>query len=225
MLLVLQNEERRNHLAERLLKNNPPVRTMAWLTTFTEITTPLGAIWIQPADYMEIVRDTAWESPPRAHRCISSRPGAGGDGGSGVTEAAVTGGGIIFNPRTGAYRRRKEPGRPIFNEMLSAIERGEAEGIVAWHPDRLARNSVDGGRLIYLLDRRILKDLKFASFAFENTSQGKLMLSVLLGFSKYYVDSLAENVKRGNRAKVERGWRGVARADVSILPNPSSGYG
>ena len=101
----------------------------------------------------------------------------------------------------------KEPGRPIFNEMLAAIEQGVAEGIVAWHPDRLARNSVDGGRLIYLLDRKILKDLKFASFAFENTSQGKLMLSVLLGFSKYYVDSLSENVKRGNRAKVERGWR------------------
>jgi DNA invertase Pin-like site-specific DNA recombinase len=42
----------------------------------------------------------------------------------------------------------KEPGRPIFNEMLSRIERGEANGILAWHPDRLARNSVDGGRII-----------------------------------------------------------------------------
>ena len=122
----------------------------------------------------------------------------------------------------------KEPGRPIFNEMLSAIERGEAEGIVAWHPDRLARNSVDGGRLIYLLDRKILKDLKFASFAFENTSQGKLMLSVLLGFSKYYVDSLSENVKRGNRTKVEGGWR-PGKAPVgyrnckdtkTIIPDP-----
>jgi len=122
----------------------------------------------------------------------------------------------------------KEPGRPIFNELLSAIERGEAEGIAAWHPDRLARNSVDGSRLIYLLDRKILKDLKFASFAFENTSQGKLMLSVLLGFSKYYVDSLAENVKRGNRTKVEGGWR-PGKAPVgyrncketkTILPDP-----
>lgn len=101
----------------------------------------------------------------------------------------------------------KEPGRPVFNEMMAAIERGEADGIVSWHPDRLARNSVDGGRLIYLLDRKILKDLKFASFAFENTSQGKLMLSVLFGFSKYYVDSLSENVKRGNRTKLELGWR------------------
>ena len=46
----------------------------------------------------------------------------------------------------------KEPGRPIFNEMLSRIEKNEAEGILAWHPDRLARNSVDGGKIIWLLD-------------------------------------------------------------------------
>ena len=46
----------------------------------------------------------------------------------------------------------KKPGRPIFNEMLSRIEKGEAEGILAWHPDRLARNSVDGGKIIWLLD-------------------------------------------------------------------------
>lgn len=101
----------------------------------------------------------------------------------------------------------KVPGRPVFDNMLAAIERGEAEGIITWHPDRLARNSVDGGRIIYLLDRQVLKDLKFANFAFENTSQGKLMLSVLFGFSKYYVDNLSENVKRGMRAKLELGWQ------------------
>jgi len=33
----------------------------------------------------------------------------------------------------------KEPGREIFNEMLSLIEKGEAGGIISWHPDRLAR--------------------------------------------------------------------------------------
>lgn len=101
----------------------------------------------------------------------------------------------------------KEPGRPVFDAMIDAIERGEADGIISWHPDRLARNSVDGGRIIFLLDRRTLKDLKFASFSFENNSQGKLMLSVLFGFSKYHVDNLSENVKRGNRAKIELGWR------------------
>ena len=105
----------------------------------------------------------------------------------------------------------KTPGRPIFETMLKRIEKGEAHGIIAWHPDRLARNSVDGGRLIYLLDQNLLKDLKFSTFSFENNPQGKFMLSIIFGYSKYYVDSLSENVKRGNRAKVERGWRpGIA---------------
>ena len=46
----------------------------------------------------------------------------------------------------------KVPGRPIFNEMIKQIESGEALGILAWHPDRLARNSIDGGQIIYLID-------------------------------------------------------------------------
>ena len=36
----------------------------------------------------------------------------------------------------------KEPGRDIFNEMVAGLEQGAAHGIVAWHPDRLARNSI-----------------------------------------------------------------------------------
>ena len=100
----------------------------------------------------------------------------------------------------------KAPGRPIFEEMLKRIEAGEAEGIITWHPDRLARNSIDGGRIIYLLDKGNLKDLRFATFTFENNSQGKFMLSIIFGYSKYYVDSLSENVRRGYRTKFENGW-------------------
>jgi site-specific DNA recombinase len=101
----------------------------------------------------------------------------------------------------------KSPGRPLFNQMLKRIEAGEAVGIIAWHPDRLARNSIDGGRIIYLLDTKKITDLRFATFTFENNPQGKFMLSIIFGYSKYYVDSLSENVRRGNRTKVENGWR------------------
>jgi DNA invertase Pin-like site-specific DNA recombinase len=101
----------------------------------------------------------------------------------------------------------KAPGRPRFNQMLSRIERGEAQGIVAWAPDRLARNSIDGGRVVYMLDCGSLRNLKFSTYTFENNSQGKFMLQIMFGQSKYYSDALSENVKRGNRTKVERGWR------------------
>src|SRR3989338_9006990 len=99
----------------------------------------------------------------------------------------------------------KEPGRPIFNEMLSEIEKREAEGILAWHPDRLARNSVDGGKIIYLVDTGKIKQLKFPTFWFENTPQGKFMLNIAFGQSKYFVDNLSENTKRGLRQKLRRG--------------------
>lgn len=113
----------------------------------------------------------------------------------------------------------KKPGRPIFDLMLTRIERGDAQGIIAWNPDRLARNALDGARIIDSLDRGRLKNLKFCTFSFENSPQGKLMLFTLFGFSKYYVDSLSENIKRGNRTKAERGWR-PSRPPIGYLHDP-----
>jgi len=99
----------------------------------------------------------------------------------------------------------KEPGRIIFNNMLDRVEKGEANGIISWHPDRLARNSVDGGRIIYLVDSGKIKFLCFPTFWFEATPQGKFMLNIAFGQSKYFVDNLSENTKRGLRQKLRRG--------------------
>jgi site-specific DNA recombinase len=99
----------------------------------------------------------------------------------------------------------KEPGREIFNEMIASIEEGKSQGILAWHPDRLARNSIDGGRIIYFIDTGKIISLKFPTFWFDPTPQGKFMLSIAFGQSKYYVDNLSENVKRGIRQKLRNG--------------------
>ena len=122
----------------------------------------------------------------------------------------------------------KQPGRTLFGEMLSRIDAGEADGILAWHPDRLARNSVDGGRVIYMLDTGKINSLKFPTFWFDNTPQGKFMLNISFGQSKYYVDNLSENVKRGIRQKLRKGiWPGKAPFGYNndlrhhtILPDP-----
>ena len=63
----------------------------------------------------------------------------------------------------------KEPGRKVFNELMSRIQIGEADGILSWHPDRLARNAVDAGQIIHLLDTGQLLDLKFPTLDFQTT--------------------------------------------------------
>ena len=108
-----------------------------------------------------------------------------------------------------------------FAEMLSLIERGKADGIISWHPDRLARNSVDGGKIIHFVDRGLIKSLKFPTFWFEATPQGLFMLNIAFGQSKYFVDNLRENVKRGLRQKIRNGvWPGWA--PVGYLNNPKT---
>ena len=99
----------------------------------------------------------------------------------------------------------KIPGRPVFNDLVKRVEKGEISGIVSWNPDRLARNSVDGGKIIYLLDLGKLESLKFPTHWFENTPQGRFMLSIAFGQAKYYVDNLSQNVQRGLRFKIKRG--------------------
>ena len=115
----------------------------------------------------------------------------------------------------------KMPGREKFAEVIKKLEKGHANGILAWHPDRLARNSMDGGKIVYLLDTGKLVDLKFPTFWFDNTPQGKFMLSIAFGQSKYYVDNLSENVKRGLRQKLRNGvW--TAKAPYGYLNNPKT---
>ena len=106
----------------------------------------------------------------------------------------------------------KKPGREVFNKMIEAIKKSdEPMRIMAWHPDRLARNSIDGGQIIYLIDTGLVVSLRFPTFWFEPTPQGLFMLQVAFGQSKYYSDNLSENVKRGKRQKLRRGeWPGLA---------------
>ncbi len=47
--------------------------------------------------------------------------------------------------------------------------------------------------------------LKFPTFRFESDPQGKFMLNIMFGQSKYDVDNLSENTKRGLCEKVRHG--------------------
>lgn len=97
--------------------------------------------------------------------------------------------------------------RPVFSEMIKRVQSGEAHGIIAWHPDRLSRNAIDAAQIIYLVDLGKLRDLKFCSYTFDNSPEGKMMLQIVMSQSKYTSDKLSTDVKRGLHNKAQAGWR------------------
>ena len=98
----------------------------------------------------------------------------------------------------------KGPGREVFNDMLRRIERGEANAILTWKLDRLARNFDDGGRIIGMLQRGVIQEIR----TFEKTylpSDNVLMIAVEFGMANQYIRDLSVNIRRGIREKIRRG--------------------
>jgi site-specific DNA recombinase len=97
--------------------------------------------------------------------------------------------------------------RDVFEDMLERIENGEADGIVAWHPNRLSRNAVDAGKIIQRLRNGSIKDLKFCSYPFDNSPIGVMMLQIALSQSEYESAAKSVDVKRGVLRKAKQGIR------------------
>ena len=104
-----------------------------------------------------------------------------------------------------AKSAKKPANRPLFNEMLERISRGEANCIVVWHPDRLSRNPVDAGRIVYLMDLGKLLQIVTPSQVFTNTPMDKFMVQLQMLQAKLENDNKGVNVKRGLKAKLEKG--------------------
>ena len=98
----------------------------------------------------------------------------------------------------------KKPGRPVFNEMLARIEKGEAQGIISWKLDRLARNPVDGGQISWFLQQGVIQHIKTHDRSFYPTDN-VLMTSVEFGMANQFILDLKTNTKRGLDAKAKRG--------------------
>lgn len=91
--------------------------------------------------------------------------------------------------------------REVFKELLEMLDNGEADGIIAWHPDRLSRNEVDASTITWRIRKGGIKDLKFASFSFENSPENIMMLQMTMSQSQYFSAKLSKDVKRGNERK------------------------
>jgi DNA invertase Pin-like site-specific DNA recombinase len=106
----------------------------------------------------------------------------------------------------------KDPGRPVFNEMMQRLYRGEAAGIICWKLDRLARNPVDGGSIIWAIKQHGIKVMTPAQ-SYAREDDNIILMYIEFGMAQKYVDDLSKNVKRGLKTKIENGWYpGIAPA-------------
>src|ERR1043166_7706759 len=99
----------------------------------------------------------------------------------------------------------KEPGRPIFSEMIQRLRNGEAAGILCWKLDRLARNPVDGASIIWAIKQQGIKVVT-QSQTFAHEDENTILMYIEFGMAQKYVDDLSKNVKRGLKTKSENGW-------------------
>jgi DNA invertase Pin-like site-specific DNA recombinase len=69
--------------------------------------------------------------------------------------------------------------RPVYNKLLLDIREGKFDGILVWHPDRLARNAGDLGAVVDLLDQKKLVEIRTHSQRFTNNPNEKFLLMIL----------------------------------------------
>ena len=116
----------------------------------------------------------------------------------------------------------KRPGRPGFAELLQRLENGDADGILCWHLDRLARNPIDGGQIMWAQGQRSIRVIATPDREYEGTPDDKMLMSIIFGMATKYSDDLAKNVMRGTREALQRGlWPGKYK--YGYMRDPETG--
>ena len=108
--------------------------------------------------------------------------------------------------------------RPVFTDMISRLYKGEADAILTWKLNRLARNPIEGGQISWMLQERIIQHVQTHStqhWPHDNV----LMMQFEFGMANQYSRDLSAVVKRGQRRKAERGWYPGTRLPIGYLFN------
>jgi site-specific DNA recombinase len=111
----------------------------------------------------------------------------------------------IVKKFTEAKSAKQPNNRPVFEDMLNRIEKGEADGMLCWQINRLSRNPVDSGKIAWLLQGEIIRSIQTIDKQYL-PQDNVLMFSVESGMANQFIIDLRKNTKRGLAGKIERGW-------------------
>lgn len=111
----------------------------------------------------------------------------------------------VIEPSYKESQSAKEPGRPKFNQLMERVLAGEAQGIICWKLDRLARNPIDGGSVIWAIKQNGI-EIVTPSQTFNQQNENSILMYIEFGIAQKFVDDLSKSVKRGLNTKAEKGW-------------------
>lgn len=112
----------------------------------------------------------------------------------------------------------KAPGRAVFAKMMERIGKGEANAILCWKLDRLARNPIDGGAISWMLQTGGIQEIQTYERAYHPTDN-VLIMQVEFGMANQFIRDLSITTKRGLKTKAERGWYPSGQT-LGYMPNP-----
>ena len=102
-------------------------------------------------------------------------------------------------------RSAKDDGnRPEFTNMLSRFEKGEADGLLVAHIDRITRNLIEAGMVQKLNDLGIIKEVRTPDRIYSNQADF-FMIGIELTSATYYSRNLSKRVKEGIATKLSKG--------------------
>ena len=105
---------------------------------------------------------------------------------------------------TDAQTAHKPNSRHSFIEMLEDLHNGIIDGLLVWKADRLARNPIEGGSILYALQNETLKAIKTPYNTYIPTDN-TLPLTIEFGMANQFSLDLSRNVLRGNKRKIKEG--------------------
>src|SRR3989338_5635564 len=103
-------------------------------------------------------------------------------------------------------RTAKTLGRPVFAEMLQLILDKKVDGIVCWKLNRLARNPIDGGQIIWMLQNGVIKEIRTDDGIYTPESD-MIMLHIHFGMAHQFSLNLSKDIKRGLQGRLREGVR------------------
>jgi len=97
------------------------------------------------------------------------------------------------------------PGRTYFNELVALTYAGDVNAWLCWHPNRLSRNPIDAGTIVYLMDLGLLHHIKTPTRVYFNNPTDKMMLNFEFTMSKKDSDDKSGFVKSGLKKRYKKG--------------------